>query len=219
MQEDKAVKMRLLYMGCMILAFLLIIPGIIFKFQIMIILGFILAAIFLCLYFYDHLFVHSDYHVEDFGNFSTKIHNAFNGEWEESADDSLSEAFGCKVKKFTTTVDTGERKYDMSYRRGAELHTKYEKMPTTGHLEITYMKFDTPEECKSNEKKIKERFTYGFINTYSSNNVFIVFHCYVVGFSHATNQNIYYSQDLFYNLKSVQLYTITRNASKNVVLK
>lgn len=104
--------------------------------------------------------------------------------------------------------------------QGNKYYIYYEMVHTTSSFETTCMEFNTENELKLNEKKIKEYFKINrFSPVFSFNNAYIIFQIQTVGFCHAINKNVYYSPEIFWKLKSAKGYTIIGKAVKNVKLK
>lgn len=81
---DKEVKMRLGYFACMFFGFILFFfAGAVLKSMFGLYLGLIICVIGLILFTYDRLFVESDYHIHDFGCFTTKIYDRFDEGWAD----------------------------------------------------------------------------------------------------------------------------------------
>lgn len=126
------------------------------------------------------------YFSKDFGLFTTEINKSFDENWIESSEDGELSNLNCNIKKFTNISRfTGAGELVSSRTVGNLKETTYRGIACNDFFEITYLTFDSKEECISNGDKIKEIFkkredlqNLDRTAHFSSENIHIVFYAY-----------------------------------------
>ncbi|MBQ2654815.1 MAG: hypothetical protein IJF83_14785 [Methanobrevibacter sp.] len=134
-----------------------------------------------------------NYHEVDFGDFTTLIHNSYEGEWIETSDDSGLPFSNCKIKTFVNSK-TAKGADDIIGMKddGYFKTTTYTTYDFTVFFKIYYIIFNTKEDRKSNHKKMVEIFhdtsNASSYRYFSSDNVQIICYLYNDG---KPNESIY----------------------------